>query len=149
MLRQPFGKLRTISRSVTTAQVERYEVDEDYLSSKPYSAIPQIATLKILWSVMSPVQKTILDQVIKSHHDTAGSIFKVCIPGQTDRVFINQPELLRTLMSKDGKMPVESGFDPLVYYRNVTGRICSPILQGWLDPTGNLGINSGAKYSRT
>ena len=119
MLRQPFGKLRTISRSVTTAQVERYEVDEDYLSSKPYSAIPQIATLKILWSVMSPVQKTILDQVIKSHHDTAGSIFKVCIPGQTDRVFINQPELLRTLMSKDGKMPVESGFDPLVYYRNV------------------------------
>ena len=49
----------------------------------------------------------------------AGPIFKICIPGETDRVFINQPELLRTLMSKEGKMPVEPGFDPLVYYRNV------------------------------
>ena len=119
LLRQTFGKLRTISRSVATAEVRSHEVDEEYLSSKPYETIPKIPTLKILWSVMSPEQKTILDQVIQGHHDTEGPIFKICIPGQTDRVFVNQPELLRTLMSKDGKMPVESGFDPLVYYRNV------------------------------
>ena len=72
--------------------------------------------------MLDPKQKTMLDQVIRRHHDTAGPIFRVSIPGQTDRVFINQPELLRTLMSKEGKMPVESGFDPLVYYRNVVRR---------------------------
>ena len=119
LLRQTFGRLRGISRPLTTGQLETQQLDEEYLSAKSYETIPKVSSLKILWSMMDSKEKTMLDRVIKSHHDTAGSIFKICIPGQTDRVSINQPELLRTLMSKEGKMPVEPGFDPLVYYRNV------------------------------
>ena len=119
LLRQTFGKVRTFGRCLTTGQLERQYLDGEYLSAKSYETIPKISTLRILWSMMDSKEKTILDQVVKRHHDISGSIFKICIPGQTDRVFINQPELLRTLMSKEGKMPVEAGFDPLVYYRNV------------------------------
>ena len=119
LLRQTFGKVRTFGRCLTTGQRERQDLDGEYLSAKSYETIPKISTLRILWSMMDSKEKTILDQVVKRHHDISGSIFKICIPGQTDRVFINQPEFLRTLMSKEGKMPVEPGFDPLVYYRNV------------------------------
>ena len=127
LLRQTFGRLRTVSRAVTTGQVESQELDEEYLSAKSYETIPKVSTLKILWSMMDSKQKTMLDRVMKGHHDTAGSILKFCIPGLADRVCINQPELLRSLMSKEGKMPVEPGFDPLVYYRNVIRKRPGPL----------------------
>lgn len=117
--RQTLGRLATLRRTLTTGQVESQQLDEEYLSAKTYQTIPKISTLKILWSMMDSKEKTILDKVFQAHHNTVGSIFKICIPGQSDRVCINQPELLRTLMSKEGKMPVEPAFDPMVHYRNV------------------------------
>ena len=121
LLRQTLGRLREVTRSVATAQVqsENHEADLEFLSAKSYQAIPKISTLNILWAMIDSRQKTMLDKVIKSHHDAKGPIFRMSIPGLPDRVFIDDPELLRVLLSKEGKNPVEPGFDPLVYYRNV------------------------------
>ena len=64
-------------------------------------------------------RKTKLDKVMKEYHDEKGPIFRMSIPGQTGRVFIDVPEYLRIVLSKEGKNPAETGLDPLVYYRNV------------------------------
>ena len=41
LLRQTLGRLRTIRRSVTTGQAESLEVDDEYLSAKPYWALTE------------------------------------------------------------------------------------------------------------
>ena len=107
---------RTPAKSFSRSAVK--EADLEYLSAKSYQAVPKIPTWKILRSIMDSKQKTMLHKVIKSHHDVMGPIFKFSVPGLPDRVFIDDPELLRVLLSKEGKNPVEPGFDPLVYYRS-------------------------------
>ena len=72
LIRKTFGRLRTLSRSVTTGQVESQQLDEEYLSAKSYETIPKVSSLKILWSMMDSKEKTRLDKVIKGYHDTAG-----------------------------------------------------------------------------
>ena len=41
----------------------------------------------------------------------------VSIPGLADRIFVKNPETMKTVMSLDGKNPIEPGFDHLVHYR--------------------------------
>ena len=72
LIRKTFGRLRALSRSVTTGQVESQQLDEEYLSAKSYETIPKVSSLKILWSMMDSKEKTRLDKVIKGYHDTAG-----------------------------------------------------------------------------
>ena len=119
-LRQSVRLVRPITRSLGSAQaqLENNQVDGEYASAKSYKSIPKVPTLKILRSMFDSEQKTKLDKVFKEYHDDLGPMFKICVPGNTDRVFINDPEYLRVLLSKEGKNPVEPGFDPLVYYRN-------------------------------
>ena len=117
LLRQTLRKLRTVTRSVATARVENHETDVEYLSSKSYETVPKIPTMRMLWSLLK--HKTEIDKVIKGYHEAAGPIFRFSIPGLPDRLFIDCPELVRVLLSKEGKYPIESSFDPIVHYRNV------------------------------
>ena len=39
------------------------------------------------------------------------------IPGSADRVFVKNPETMKTVLSLDGKNPIEPGFDHFVHYR--------------------------------
>ena len=78
-IRKTFGRLRALSRSVTTGQVESQQLDEEYLSAKSYETIPKVSSLKILWSMMDSKEKTMLDKVIKGYHDTAGNEFSTAL----------------------------------------------------------------------
>ena len=111
--------LRPVRRCLgSEARLECPREDGEYVSAKPYESLPRAPTLRFLWSVLDSEQKTKLDKVIKKYHEELGPIFTIRVPGNTPRVFINDPEYLRVLLSKEGKNPVEPGFDPLVYYRN-------------------------------
>ena len=60
-LRQTIGKLRPISRSVATAQIENHKTDVEFISSKAYETIPRIPTWKILLSIMDSKKMTKMD----------------------------------------------------------------------------------------
>ena len=137
LMRHTLAKLKSIRRSVATAQTELV-TDHEYSLSKSYDNIPTIPTLHLLWSFAN--QKTRLDKLIKSYHDAAGPIFKMRIPGLPDRLSVDSPELVRVLLSKEGKFPVESSFDPIVYYRNVMRKDLYP------DTAGLVGSHGEAWY---
>ena len=46
-----------------------------------------------------------------------GPIVCFSIPGSADRVFVKEPETIKTVLSLDGKNPIEPGFDHIVHYR--------------------------------
>jgi len=105
----------------TVAAPAQFEVEDhdDFDSAKPYKDIPKVSGLKVLSAYIDKKQRTKLDQVMKSYHEAHGPIFKFRILGQPDRVIIDNPEMLKKLLSKDGKHPIEPGFNPLVYYRTI------------------------------
>ena len=130
--------------ATVSVPIDVYDVDEDHEEfefARPYKDIPKISGLKILSAYIDKNQKTKLDKVMKSHHDALGPIFKFRILGQPDRVIINNPEMLKKLLSKDGKHPIEPGFNPLIYYRkNIRKEL-------FLETSGLIGAH-GAEWGR-
>ena len=118
---QQHNLLRRTSVSVSASHViEEQNVDfqEDFVNAQPYKNVPKVSAFKILSAFMDKKQKTIIDKVMKAHHEKLGPIFKFSILGQPDRVLIENPEMMKRVLNKDGKYPHEPGFDPLIYYRN-------------------------------
>ncbi|CAG9561825.1 unnamed protein product [Danaus chrysippus] len=63
-----------------------------------------------------------LHKYINSRHKKLGPIFKECLGGKTDLVFLSDPELIRTLfMNLEGKYPIHILPEPWVLYEKVYG----------------------------
>ena len=56
-------------------------------------------------------------QLVSEWFDKFGPIVKFSIPGSADRIFVKNPETMKTVLSLDGKNPIEPGFDHIVHYR--------------------------------
>ena len=56
-------------------------------------------------------------KIVSEWFDAFGPIVVFSIPGSADRVFVKNPETMKTVLSLDGKNPIEPGFDHIVHYR--------------------------------
>jgi len=111
--------LRGLSkRSLTTVANPTETYTSDYSAAKPFNEIPKLSTLKTLWDFTVDSKKKLqIDKVLEEYFDEKGPMIRMSIPGAQDRVFIRDPEHMRQVMQKDGKNPIEPGFDHFVYYR--------------------------------
>ena len=57
---------------------------------------------------------TLFFKVLSEWFDEYGSIVRISIP---ERVFVKNPATIKTVLSLDGKNPIEPGFDHIVHYR--------------------------------
>ena len=57
---------------------------------------------------------TILFKVLSEWFDEYGPIVRISIP---ERIFVKNPATIKTVLSMDGKNPIEPGFDHIVHYR--------------------------------
>ena len=90
---------------------------------KSFEEIPSVSLTDIV-KFVNPRNKTKLKPIFESYFQTYGKIFKIKVPGSKYyQVYISDPDDVKELLNKDGPMPVTSGFDFFVAYRNRVGEI--------------------------
>ena len=126
-------------RSVSTVSQAREEApvqqpgDTAYEQARAFREIPKVNTLKALYEFSFTERKSKINEVcidgfmesliicsikiVSEWFDNFGPIVKFSIPGSADRIFVKNPETMKTVLSLDGKNPIEPGFDHIVHYR--------------------------------
>ena len=126
-------------RSVSTVSQAREEApvqqpgDTAYEQARAFREIPKVNTLKALYEFSFTERKSKINEVsidgfmesliicsikiVSEWFDNFGPIVKFSIPGSGDTIFVKNPETMKTVLSLDGKNPIEPGFDHFVHYR--------------------------------
>merc|ERR1719468_1390548 len=95
-------------RCITTvrqAEKEAQHTDMAYEQAKSFKEIPRVNTLKVLYEFTLTERKSKINEIISEWFDALGPIVTFSIPGAADRVFVKNPETMKTVLSLDGKNP--------------------------------------------
>jgi len=124
-------------RFVATAAESVQKNTEDFSLAKPLEQIPGPSFYRFLKdNIQDPTMAQKQDVVWKEQHEEFGEIVKVWLPIVGYLIFIKNPEEVQKLLIKDGKFPIEPGFDTFVTYRNVMRKDLFPETAGLLGHHG-------------
>merc|ERR1712110_914656 len=111
-------------RCVATATVTQPPVqapvqptDMAYEQARAFKEMPKVNTLKALYQFTFTERKSKINEIVSEWYDAFGPIVVLSIPGLPHRVFVKNPKTIKTVLSLDGKNPIEPGFDHIVHYR--------------------------------
>ena len=122
MLKRLSGSVRHISflscRKLSSTSATRNEtVAANYDQARPYKEIPQVPFLSM---IKDPSAHLKFGETMDGLFTSLGPIFRIWIPGKGDRVFIKDPKDIQTVLKRDGKYPIQPGFDIWIHYRYVS-----------------------------
>lgn len=117
--RSLIGTVKMNKVSLRLASASSVEYNQEFSSAKPFRQIPGPSFFRFLKdNISDPTLAKRANIVWKDFAEEFGDIVKISMP-QESVVFIKNPEEIQKLMHKEGKHPIEPGFDVFVTYRNV------------------------------
>ena len=128
------------SSTLASSKSDDSETQDDFANAKPFSSIPGPHYSEALLNTWrDPDRMKRNDLILLEYQERFGNIFKMRVPGIGYIVSCMDPNDIQKFLARDGKFPIEPGFDMFKYYRNIKRK-------EWFSETAGLVGHDGEKW---